>query len=169
MRPRCFSFLPLAVILGLVPPAEAAAPAAPSQTDTPVYKARAREVVVDVVVTNGNGEPVSGLLAKDFVVMEDGKPQTVDYFEEHLARTLPPGAVEPLPPMPVGVYTNVPPAPESDAVNVLLIDTLNTDKQDQIFVHDQIMDFLKKMQPGIRVAVFVLGGKATDGAGIHDG
>ena len=42
-------------------------------------------------------------------------------------------------------------------MNVLLIDTLNTDKQDQTYVHSQIINFLKKMQPGMRVAVFVLG------------
>jgi VWFA-related protein len=99
------------------------------------------------------------LHAQDFVVMEDGRPQKVEYFEEHSARTLPPGELKPLPLMPAGVYTNVPPAPESDAVNVLLIDTLNTDKQDQTYIRAQILDFLKKMQPGIRVAVFVLGGK----------
>jgi len=102
---------------------------------------------------------VNGLRAKDFVVMEDGKPQTVDYFEEHSARTLPPGELKPLPPMPPGVFTNVPPAPPSDAVNVLLLDSLNTDQQDQTYVHQQILDFLKTMQPGIRVAVFVLGEK----------
>ena len=149
----------LLLVFGLVSPSKAAAPVGASQTDPPVYKTHAREVVVDVVVTQRNDAPVNGLRAKDFVVMEDGRPQTVDYFEEHSARTLPPGELKPLPPMPPGVFTNVPPAPSSDAVNVLLIDTLNTDKQDQIYVHNQIMDFLKKMQPGIRVAVFVLGGK----------
>jgi VWFA-related protein len=149
----------LAIVLGLASPSKAAAPVVGSQTDPPVYKTHAREVVVDVVVTQGKDEPVNGLRAKDFVVIEDGKPQKVDYFEEHSARTLPPGELKPLPPMPAGVFTNVPPAPESDAVNVLLIDTLNTDKQDQVYVHNQIMDFLKKMEPGIRVAVFVLGGK----------
>ena len=147
------------LVFGLVSPSKAAAPVGASQTDPPVYKTHAREVVVDVVVTQRNDAPVNGLRAKDFVVMEDGRPQSVDYFEEHSARTLPPGELKPLPPMPPGVFTNVPPAPSSDAVNVLLIDTLNTDKQDQIYVHNQIMDFLKKMQPGIRVAVFVLGGK----------
>ncbi len=121
-----------------------------------VYKTHAREVVVDVVVTKGN-EPVNGLRAKDFVVMEDGKPQTVDYFEEHSARTLPPGEVKPLPSMPAGVYTNVPPVPPADAVNVLLLDSLNTEKQDQSYVRQQILSFLKNIQPGTRTAVFTLG------------
>jgi hypothetical protein len=55
--------------------------------------------------------------------------------------------------MPPGVYTNVPPAPEGDAVNVLLL------QQDQTYVHGQIMNFLKSMQPGTKVAIFTLSSK----------
>jgi VWFA-related protein len=61
--------------------------------------------------------------------------------------------------MPPNVYTNVPPVPLSDAVNVLLLDSLNTDVQDQAYVHQQIMDFLKTMEPGTRTAIFMLGSK----------
>jgi hypothetical protein len=128
VRPRCISLLSLASVFVLVSPLKAGNPPAASQTDPPVYKTHAREVVVDVVVSKGSDEAVTGLRARDFVVMEDGKLQTVDYFEEHTARTLPAGATQPLPPMPAGVYTNVPPAPEGDAVNVLLLDSLNTDQ-----------------------------------------
>ncbi len=156
MRNGCVSFLCVVLVLGFVSLVKAAAPPAASQTDPPVYKTHAREVVVDVVVSKGGNEAVNGLHAKDFVVMEDGKPQTIDYFEEHTTKTLPASALQPLPPMPAGVYTNVPPAPEGDAVNVLLLDSLNTDQQDQTYVHGQIMNFLKTMQPGTRVAIFTL-------------
>ncbi len=124
----------------------------------PVFRSNTRAVVVDVVVTKGD-EPITGLHAKDFTILEDGKPQTIDFFEEHTAKTLPPGDLKPLPAMPPGVYTNVPPAPPSDAVNVLLLDSLNTEKQDQSYVREQILDFLKKMQPGTRAAVFTVGSK----------
>jgi VWFA-related protein len=144
------------LVFGFISELHAAAPPAASQTDPPVYKTHARDVVVDVVVTGSKDEPVQGLRAQDFVVIEDGKPQKVDYFEGHSARTLLPEEFKPLPPMPAGVYTNVPPAPESDAVNVLLLDALNTDKEDQIYVHNQIMEFLRNMQPGTRAAVFTL-------------
>jgi VWFA-related protein len=130
-----------------------------AQQTAPVYRTTARAVVVDVVVTKGNDEPVPGLHKQDFQVMEDGKSVTIDYFEEHTAKTLAPGALPEPVKMPPNVYTNVPPAPESDAVNVLLLDSLNTRKQDQIFVHKQILDFLKGMQPGTRVAIFLLGSK----------
>jgi VWFA-related protein len=141
-------------------------PAGWAQTDkpadqgpVPVLKANAHAVVVDVVVTKGSGEPVAALRKQDFQVMEDGKPVQIDYFEEHTVKTLPPGALPEAPKMPPNVYSNVPEAPPSDSVNVLLLDTLNTGKQDQSYVHEQILNFLKTMQPGIRVAIFTLGSK----------
>ncbi len=154
MRQCRVSLLCLLLCLVAAPTLGAGSSSAASQTAPPVYRAHAREVVIDVVVTKRDDEPVKGLHAKDFVVMEDGKAQTVDFFEEHTAKTLPAGSL--LPPMPPGVYTNVPPAPASDVVNVLLLDALNTDKEDQIYVHNQIMEFLKKMQPGTRTAIFTL-------------
>ncbi len=137
--------------------AQSAPPAA--QDRLPVFKANAHAVEVDVVVTRENGEPVSALHKGDFKVMEDGKLQAIDFFEEHSARALPPGAIPPRPKMPPNVYTNVPPVPLNDAVNVLLLDSLNTEQQDQVFVHKQIMDFLGTMEPGTQTAIFMLGSK----------
>ncbi len=125
----------------------------------PVFKNNARDVVVDVVVTKSNGEPVLGLHKQDFAVTEDGKPQAVDFLEEHTASETLAAPPQPLPELPPNTYTNVPPVPESESVNVLLLDTLNTPQQDQAYVHTEITDFLKKMQPGTRVAIFALGSK----------
>lgn len=121
----------------------------------PSYRTTTRAVVVDVVVSKGD-DAIIGLGKQDFQVFEDGKPQAIDFFEEHSAKTLPAGAIATLPKMPPGVYTNVPAAPESDSVNVLLLDALNTDKEDQSYVENQIMQFLKTMQPGTRAAIFTL-------------
>jgi len=158
MRLRPTKLFSTAVLLGSLAALQAQNP--PSDApQPPVFKTNARAVVVDVVVTKGNDEPVSALRKQDFQIIEDGKPQAIDYFEEHTAKTLPPGALPPLPKMPPDVYTNVPPAPPSDTVNVLLLDTLNTEKQDQVFMHKQILQFLKGMQPGTRCAIFMLGSK----------
>ena len=124
-----------------------------------MFKANAHAVVVDVVVTKGGDEPVLALHKQDFQVLEDGKPQAIDFFEEHTARELPAGALPAPPPMPPGVYSNVPVVPLSDSVNVLLLDSLNTEKQDQSYVHQQILNFLKTMKPGTRAAIFTLGSK----------
>ena len=77
---------------------------------------------------------VTGLRKQQFEVFEDGKLQQIDFFEEHSANAVPAGEVPPMPKMPDGVYTNVPPAPTNDSVNVLLLDALNTDPQDQSYV-----------------------------------
>jgi VWFA-related protein len=114
-------------------------------------------VVVDVVVSRDHGQPVAGLTAKDFAVFEDGKPQVIDFFEEHQNKTLSAGAIPPLPQMPANVYTNVPPAPENDAVNILLFDTLNTDPQDQVYVRQQVLKYLLTVKPGTRIGIFALG------------
>ncbi len=139
--------------------AQTPVPANPTvQGQVPLLKENVRAVVVDVVVTKGE-QPVAGLDRQDFQVVEDGKPQTIDFFEEHTAKKLPPGAVPEMPQMPPNVYTNVPPVPESDAVNVLLLDSLNTERSDQVYVHQQILSFLKTMPPGVRCAIFILGSK----------
>ena len=124
----------------------------------PVIKANTRAVAVDVVVTKGQDEPVTALRKQDFVLMEDGKPQAIDFFEEHTVPVAS-AALAPLPAMPPHVYTNVPAAPQSDAVNVLLLDSLNTPRQDQSYVHQQIVAFLKTMKPDARIAIFTLGSK----------
>jgi VWFA-related protein len=157
-------FFCMALIPGLLPSIHAQNPkaqnlAGDSSQQPPVFKTNARAVLVDVVVTKGNDEPVPALREQDFQVLEDGKPQSIDYFEEHTAKVLPLEALPALPKMPPNVYTNVPPAPPSDDVNVLLLDSLNTEKQDQVFMHKQILEFLKGMQPNTRCAIFTLGSK----------
>jgi len=141
--------------------AQTAAPAMVPATyaQVPVIKANARAVAVDVVVTKGQDEPVTALRKEDFILMEDGKPQVIDFFEEHTAPVASAAVLAPLPAMPPHVYTNVPSAPQSDSVNVLLLDSLNTPRQDQSYVHQQIVTFLKTMKPDARIAIFTLGSK----------
>jgi len=160
LRLRTCSLLLLILVFCCVAPLVAqTTPASGGQDSVPVFKTQARAVLVDVVVTRENGEAVTALRKGNFKVMEEGKEQSIDFFEEHTAKTLPPGALLPMPKMPPDVYTNVPPVPESDSVNILLLDSLNTPVQDQSYVHKQIMDFLKTMEPGTRTAIFLLGSK----------
>jgi len=52
------------------------------QTDQPplTFRAEANFVEVDAIVSDANGNPVPGLRAGDFQLLEDGKPQTVSAF-----------------------------------------------------------------------------------------
>jgi VWFA-related protein len=97
---------------------------------------------------------VLGLKKQNFQILEDSKPQIIDLFEEHTGPANAP-AVAPMQ-LPPHVYTNLPAAPQSDAVNVLLLDSLNTPEANQAFVHKQVAGFLRNMQPGTRIAIFVL-------------
>jgi len=124
---------------------------------TPLVRSNAQAVSVDVVVTKGDGQPVLSLHQQDFQIFEDGKPHAIDLFEEHTAPVNAP-AVAPLQ-LPPHVYGNQPTAPQSDAVNVLLLDRLNTPEADQVYVHKQIVAFLESMQPGTRIAIFALNSK----------
>ena len=126
-------------------------------TQSPLLQTNAQAVSVDVVVTAPNGDAVLGLGKQDLQVFQDGKPQTIDLFEEHTAPAVP-SLVEP-PQLPPLTFTNRPTVPQSDAVNILLLDSLNTPEADQQFVHEQILNFIRDIRPGTRMAIFTLNTK----------
>jgi VWFA-related protein len=159
VRSLASAFLALSLIPTLAMSQTNAAVPSPTPANAPNFKTTTREVVLDVVVTKVNGDPVASLGKQDFAVEEDGKPQSIDFFEEHAPGIVATKALPEMPPMPADAVTNVPPAPVDDAVNVLLLDSLNTQPQDQPYVHKQILAFLSKMKPGTRVAIFTLGTK----------
>jgi len=120
----------------------------------PALRVTSRSVVIDVIVTN-NGKPVTGLKKDAFSVAESGKPQTVSFFEEN-APTTPPQSVQ-IPKMPTDVFTNFSPFPNPPAVNVLLLDSLNTTTDNQSAVHKAALQYLKTAKPGNRMAIFTMG------------
>ena len=130
-----------------------------SNTQVPTIKTEANVVLVDVVVAQGKGEPVVGLQKEDFQVREDGHPQRISFFEEHTGGTVAPIA---LPPMPPGVFTNYPTIRTTDSINVLLLDSLNTQASDQTYVRPQMVKYLRaelSAPTGARLAIFTLGQK----------
>ncbi len=114
-----------------------------------------RETVIDVTAMDGKGQPVHGLKASDFIVEEDGKPQPIVAFEEYSNNSRP-ASGGPRPQLPPHVYTNLQPPPETSAVNILLLDALNTQPADQAFVKQEAIRYLKSMPPGTRIAVLGL-------------
>ncbi len=132
-------------------------PAPENSANIPVFRTTAHQVLVDVVVDKKNGDPVPALPKSDFFVNENGKPQAIDFFEEHSAAASSPVAQPIMPPMPPDAVTNVPTAPPSAALYVFLLDSLNTEPQDQVFVRQQVLSYLHKMDSGTQVAVFSLG------------
>ncbi len=109
---------------------------------------------MDVVASDSQQNPVHQLTAADFTVLEDGKPQTVKSFEEHATGT--PAPLPPPPKLDPGIFTNYSVAPANGALNILLLDKLNTPMDAQSVVRDQVLKYLKEVPPGTRIAIFSL-------------
>ena len=131
----------------------AAAQSAPAEPDATI-RTNSDLVVVDVTVSDAQQNPVHHLTAADFSVLEDGKPQTVKVFEEHVAT--PKTQLSPMPRFAPGMFSNFSAAPESGALNILLFDKLNTPMEAQSVVRDQVLKYLKEAPSGTRMAIFTL-------------
>jgi VWFA-related protein len=120
----------------------------------PAIRANSSLVLVDVVVTD-HDKPVHGVDQARFHVFEDGKEQSLFSFDEHRPAGTPPAflASAALPP---NTYTNLPEYPESSAVNVLVLDALNTPLGDQMRVRSKMIDYLGTVKPGTTLAIFTL-------------
>ncbi|MGD0901811.1 MAG: hypothetical protein ABR924_02605, partial [Terracidiphilus sp.] len=81
------SLLPGLALLAFSAGATIAQDAASPGAEVPAATLRlnARSVLVDVVVMDKEGHAVPGLTRDDFQITENGKPQAIDYFEQHLA------------------------------------------------------------------------------------
>jgi VWFA-related protein len=126
-----------------------------SDESATTLRVNSRAVLVDVIVSDSSGKPVTGLSRDAFSVTEQGKRQAVSFFEEN-GKTPPARPVE-IPTMPPDVFTNFSPFPQPPAVNVLLLDSLNTHMENQSYVHTQALKFLKTAKPGTRMAIFTMG------------
>jgi len=172
---HCRSALLFSVLVSFISgPIAAQTTATPEQatpgTESPAatFKVNARTVLVDVVVTDNKNRAVPGLKKEDFQVFEDGKPQAISFFEANFADVpeaasaqgdaVPAAAVPAVKPpaLPPGTFTNVPTVAPNDAVNVLLMDSLNTAEGDQSYVHKEMVRYLATLPPRIRIAVFLL-------------
>jgi len=144
----------------------------PSQTHAaqtqPVYesatvmRATTRMVLVDVIATDRNGNPVTDLKPGDFTVMEDGNRQQVRSFNfQHPAEVAAPAVSMPVsaPKLPEHVFTNVPAYRADGALNVILVDALNSTLLNQMNVREEMFKLLLKLPPGRPVAIYALGEK----------
>lgn len=149
------AFLPLSCIAQ-----STSGPAAPTPqaSSVPSLQVHSDLVLVDVVVTK-NGVPVQGLTKDKFRVFENGKNQDLKTFEEHAqpeqAESQNNAAAQ-APKLGANNYSDFPQYSPSSSMNVLLLDGLNTPTTDQAYVRKQMLDYLGKVPPGTRLAVFTL-------------
>jgi VWFA-related protein len=108
------------VLLAQEPPTSPDAPAVASP-ETPTFAAEVEQVVVDMVVTDKKGNPVTGVVQDDLIVTEDGVPQTVISFE---AFALPDEPL-PEPPPPPRVSRNTDPTTRRGRTFAIVFDDMN--------------------------------------------
>ena len=129
--------------------------AASRAKQSPGLKSTSRAVLVDVVVTDSSGKPVTGLTRDAFAVREQGQPQTISFFEEHGAASQV-RAIE-TPKLPPNTFSNFSMFADPPAVNVILLDSMNTRMANQGYSHTQVIKFLESARPGTRTAIFTMG------------
>lgn len=111
-------------------------PAAASQ---PTFKVATRLVLLDVVVTDGKGNPVTNLTKDDFTVVEDNIPQHIRSLELPSQHALPPGEIV----HSTADLVKIDTAP----VDIVVLDELNTPFEDSAFAIHSIDKFLKSQPP----------------------
>src|ERR1019366_475117 len=111
-----------------------------SEIPSVTIRANTRLVLVDVVVTDKKGQPITGLKAEDFTVEENGKKQKAPQ------------------PLPAGLLTNRPEYLKPAGVpTVLLLDAANSHFLDQAYGRGQMLKYvLEQSAGGTPMAVMTL-------------
>lgn len=123
-----------------------------TQQSQSVIRASTRLVILDVVATDDKGQPLSGLKAEDFTVLEEGQPQRLSDFSFHT-----PGVITQTAPQP-NIITNTPEYSGQSCLNVILLDAINTDFSNHAYAQDQLIEYLDG-NPAIQpTAVYALEG-----------
>lgn len=126
-------------------------PEVPARPSAP--RVTARVVEVSVVAEDKQGRPVVDLEAEDLVLSDGGRPERIDSFT---TQPLPSAAVTALP---AGTYTNRLDrlTGGSASVTAILFDGLNTPLARQSYARQQVLAFLRQVEPGDAMALYTLG------------
>ncbi|HEY2113903.1 MAG TPA: VWA domain-containing protein [Candidatus Angelobacter sp.] len=125
-----------------------------------------RMVVVDVVATDNKDVPIKDLKADDFRVQEEGQEQAVRAFSFHQTEPEPASAssqtsADSNPKLPPGYFSNAPKYKSNGALNVLLLDALNSTLLNQASMRDGMIKLMEKLPADQPIAIYLLGNKLT--------
>jgi VWFA-related protein len=148
-----------ATVLCLLAPAPAMAqdpqPPAEPQPEQPVFRTRVNLVRVDVSVFGRGDEPIEGLQAEDFIVREDGIPQTVETVQFVKLTGETPTELRESTSIRSAEHAAVEAAREDVRLFVLFLDDYHVDKAPQIMIplRRTLRAFVDKLRPYDLVAV----------------
>jgi len=123
--------------------------------DQDSIKLKAELVQIDVLVTDKDGKPVSGLKREDFELLDNNKNQPITHFsyEESYPARLKNGSPEP-PPIPKAMAVR-----ELKRVVAFVVDTLHMQFENLHRTRKMLRDFVdNQMQPGDLVLILPTGG-----------
>jgi len=121
------------------------------------FPAEIQQVVVDVVVTDKKGNPITGLTAADFALTEDGKPQPITSFE---AIQLPERVSDVPPPKP-RLSSNQSPEAQAGRTFAIVFDDVHMAPFQAHRAKAAVAEFLKSgVREGDRVTLAAAGGGA---------
>jgi VWFA-related protein len=162
---RCLIVLALAAP-GLIgaqdkPPAPQTPPAQEKPADvpaeTPTFPAQVEQVIVDLVVTDKQGNPIGDIKKEELAVTEDGAPQQIVSFE---AIQVPDKPSEATPPKPV-VSTNTTPEVRTGRSFLIVWDDVHLTPFQARRAKEAVASFLKTgVREGDRVSLIATGGGA---------
>ena len=143
---RKFIAIPLSVLLlASVPFSQEIS----DQLPTPTVRVNTRLVMVDVIVTDKDGRPITNLKPTDFSLEESGKKQKIAIFSLQKPDS------GPLSNSVSDIYSNRP--QHTGATTILLIDALNTPVQNQMYARHLMLRWAAtQLKPGQRIAVYGL-------------
>jgi len=132
----------------LAAPALLLAQSAPPPVGAPhsVFRSRTRIVILDVVVTDKKGKPVSGLKQSDFTILEDKTPQTIRSFEAPELHVMPPAPAN----QPVVTSAKDLPKIGNAPVTIMVLDELNTSFADMAYARQSLQKYLAAQPPVLK-------------------
>jgi len=123
-----------------------------SQGQPPKFRSDTRLVRVTVVVHDDRNQPVEGLTAQDFRVLDNGKEQPIALLDVQARVVAPAAAGAPA----ANVFSNAIKGRAAGGVTVILFDRLNTDWTDQAQARAHIFKYLSQVKPTEPIAFYVL-------------
>jgi VWFA-related protein len=139
----------------------------PVRAQAPTFPSRVEAVTVDVVVLDKKGQPVSGLSRDDFLVSEDGVPQTIATFDAVVVPEVPPPAAAV---HRTAVSTNVVPASRRGRTFILFFDDVHLTPPQAYRAKIAAATFLNTgVRPGDKVTLVASSGAAWWSATVPEG
>ncbi len=159
------------ILLFLLPLGAQQQPAAPPANDGVVkFTTNTQLVVETVIVKDKNGKPIEGLTARDFVITEDGAPQTIQFCEFQKLDAPPDATPVPAPATPAPAVTRgqIMPEPPGDIryrdkrMLAIYFDMTSMPVPDQIRALNSATKFIKsQMKPADMMSLMVYSGAAV--------